>query len=141
MISAYDALIYMVDADSNDVDEWQRIVTEIVGGFELLEANVRCIACVPMAASESWLLSDAQAWATVAGDDVAGLPLRPESIWGRRDDPAGNHPHRFFFRICQAAGVTDDRDTRVRIAEAMALPVARVICPLSMEPFLAALEL
>jgi hypothetical protein len=126
VIGGYDILIYMADADSNDLHDWTRIVAEIEAGFALLAYHIRCIACVPMAASESWLLSDPDAWATVAGYDGADLPPRPEAIWGERDDPTGNHPHRLFFRICDAAGVTDDRDTRVRIAEATALARARL---------------
>ncbi len=136
----YDVVIYMVDADSNDTRQWQRIVAEIEAGFLALEANVLCIACVPMAASERWLLSDPNAWAVVAGYDGAGLPARPEAIWGARHDPASNHPHRLFFRICDAAGVPDDRETRALIAEAMSLQTARVRCPISVKPFLAALQ-
>jgi hypothetical protein len=137
---SYDVLIFMVDADSNDFRDWQRIVAEIEAGFALLDACIRCIACVPMAASESWLLSDPQAWATVADYNGANLPPRPETIWGARDNPAGNHPHRLFFRVCEAAGVSDDLDTRVRVAAATTVAIARARCPMSMEPFIAALE-
>ena len=72
----YDIVIFMVDADSNEVGDWRRIVDEIDAGFQALVADIRCVACVPMAASESWLLSDAQAWRIVAGREVAGLPRR-----------------------------------------------------------------
>jgi len=137
----YDLLIFMADADSTDQRDWRRIVGEIEAGFALLESDIRCIACVPMSASESWLLADHGAWATVASYDGGGLPAHPERIWGARDDPTGNHPHRLFYRICEAAGLPDGRDTRVRIATATALDVARARCPMSMEPFLAALEI
>jgi hypothetical protein len=135
----YDALVFMVDADSPDARDWQRIVDEIEAGFCLLDEPVRCLCCVPMSASESWRLADPAAWKTATGYDGAGLPNKPEAIWGPRDDPAANHPHRYFSRICEAANVADNRETRVRIAEVIALPTARLRCPQSMEPFLAAL--
>ena len=138
--SGYETLVFMADTDSTDIRDWRRIVGEIEAGFALLEAPVRCVACVPMSASESWLLADPDAWLEATGYDGSELPSRPEAIWGARDDPAADHPHRYFLRICGAAGVPDDRETRVRIAEVIALPTARARCPQSLEPFLAALE-
>lgn len=136
----YDMLIFMVDADSNDIRTWHRIVAEIKAGFDLLSGEIRCIPCVPMAASESWLLSDPAAWNREASYSGKNLPPRPEAIWGARDDPTGNHPHRIFLRICIEADVADDREIRMRIAGAMNLEHSRARCPLSMEPFLAELE-
>lgn len=136
----FDVLIFMVDADSNRAAHWRRIVGEISAGFRALNADVCCVACVPMAASESWLLSDAEAWATVANYDGADLPQRPESIWGVRDNPSGDHPHQYFARICDAANMTDNRETRVHIAEAMSLAHARARCPVSLDSFLVALR-
>ncbi len=132
----YDAVIFMADADSPDVRDWRRIVGEIEAGFALLEHAIPSIACVPMAASESWLLADPDAWRTVADYDGSNLPRHPELIWGAHDDPDGDRPHPYFCRICGEAGVPDDRDTRQRIAEAMSLVTARRRCPISMEPFL-----
>lgn len=139
--SNYDVLIYMADADSNNVQDWRRHVADIEAGFAALQAGaVNCIACVPMSASESWLMSDPSAWAIVADTNVEALPRRPETIWGERDDPEGDHPHRFFSRVCRTVGLEDNRDTRSRIAQAMSLITGQANCPHSMPPFLAGLR-
>lgn len=135
----FDLLVFMVDADSPTIGDWRRIVTEVEAGFALIDDDVRCVACVPMSASESWLLADPAAWVAVTGYTGAGLPARPERIWGERDDPNANHPHRYFARICHAAGVDDGREIRMLIADAIDLQSARARCPRSMEPFLTAL--
>lgn len=139
VIGGFDLLVFMADADSPRIGDWRRIVAEIEAGFALIDGDTRCVACVPMSTSESWLLADPAAWVTVAGYNGAALPTQPERIWGNRDDPDANHPHRYFARICHAAGMKDDRETRMRISEATDLRVARAKCPQSMEPFLAAL--
>lgn len=134
----FDLLVFMADADSPDIGDWKRIVGEIEAGFALINGPTRCVACVPMSASESWLLADPAAWVAVTGHGAA-LPVKPEQIWGRRDDPVANHPHRYFARTCDTAGINDDRETRARISEATDIRVAREKCPQSMEPFLTAL--
>ena len=136
----FDLLIFMADADSPNVADWRRIVAEIEDGFSRAEGATRCIACVPMSVSESWLLADPSAWEAVCGSTVECLPLKPESSWGHRNDPAGNHPKRFFARICDVAGVSDNRATRVSIAEALDLSIARRRCSQSMDPFISQIE-
>jgi hypothetical protein len=136
----YDVLIFMVDADSPEPKTWRHIVDEVEAGFNAVEGSTVCIPCVPMSASESWLMADSGAWLSVAGYNGDGLPAHPEEIWGGRDDPDGDHPHRFFARICGDAGVPDNRETRVDIASATDLASARAACPTSLDPFLADLE-
>lgn len=139
VIEGFDLLVFMADADSPDIVDWRQRVAEIQAGFALIDGETRCVACVPMSASESWLLADPAAWVAVAGYDGAALPAKPEKIWGKRDDPNANHPHSYFARICVAAGMKDDRETRVLISQATDLQAARAKCLQSMEPFLAAL--
>lgn len=136
----YDAVIFMADADTKHVPDWHQIIVDIENGFALLPNTIPSIACVPMSASESWLLADRGAWQSGTGYNGAILPTRPEQIWGERDDPNGDYPHRYFCRVCNAAGVPDNRDTRVMIAEAISLAAARTQCPISMDPFLTALS-
>lgn len=136
----YDALIYMVDADSNNRADWLEIVRQIEAGFQSSPGGAACIACVPMSASESWMMADPSAWKSFANYDGSDLPPRPETIWGNRDDPAGGHPHRFFRRVCDEAGVADCTDTRAELARDTNLVTARANCPISLEHFLCLLE-
>ena len=136
----YDMLIFMVDTDSADQRRHADIVAEIEDGFARIEGDVPCIPCVPMSAAESWMMADPGAWARAADYDGFALPRSPERTWGARDDPEGGHPHRVFARVCDEAGVSDSRATRVEIAEATEWNVARAACPVSLEPFLAQIE-
>ncbi len=134
----FDAVIFMVDTDSPDRRRWRDIVAEITSGFDNLPeivAVAAAVACVPMSASESWLLSDAEAWAALGLTDPAELPKRPETIWGERDDHEGRHPHRYFAGVCKKAGVPDNRDTRVQIATAIVPETLAARCPISFPPF------
>lgn len=132
-----DIVIFMVDADDTDETVWRGKRAQILAGFAASDIAVHGIACVPKSASECWLLSDESAWKEV-GLDIkrSPLPRRPEEIWGGRDDPQGNHPHRLFTRMCEAAGVTDSRDTRFEIAMRSQLNVIVEGCPISFGAFL-----
>lgn len=138
LVAKYDVVVYMVDADSTDPSRWNEIVSEIAAGFDAIEGDVACIACVPMAASESWLLADLAAWQAVAGKSPS-LPVAPEQAWGARNDPQGGHPHRLFSRICDEVDVKDCTETRGEIASASSLQTLAGRCPVSYPPFAAAL--
>ncbi|MDN4632784.1 hypothetical protein QCD71_14765 [Sphingomonas sp. PsM26] len=138
LLNKCDVVIYMVDTDSSDVRRWREIVSEITAGFDRLDGNITCIACVPMSASESWLMSDANAWDQVTGRSE-GLPTAPETVWGQRNDPQGNHPHMLFGRLCDAAGVPDNRDIRFLIGQRSAVTTLSTKCAQSFVPFCNAL--
>jgi hypothetical protein len=127
-------VVYMVDADSPDSARWSEIRVEILDGFSKF-SDSGGIACVPMSASESWLLADDVAWSEVGLDDVSILPRFPEKIWGIYNDPNGNRPHDFFSRVCVASGLPDNRETRVRIAQVTNLSKLRLKCPVSFQAF------
>jgi len=129
-----DLVIYMVDADSSDVRRWREIVAEIEAGFDKIDGDIACVACVPMSASESWLMADADAWNQVMGLSD-GLPTNPETIWGQRNDPQGNHPHQLFGRLCEAAGVRDDRDVRACLGVHSTVDKMSEKCGQSFVPF------
>jgi hypothetical protein len=131
----FDAVIFMVDADGKNAKDWQRRRKEIIYGFELVQSEVRSIACVPKCTSESWLLSDSNAWRKVGLRDAACLPDRPEDSWGHRADSNGNHPHQSFARACANAGIDDSRDTRVALATATDLAILAQKCPISFSAF------
>lgn len=131
----FDAVIFMADADDTDRAVWRRIRSEIEAGFAAVPDGPPAIACVPMSASESWLMTDSAVWRAQGLLDPTILPRRPETTWGARRDPDANHPHQIFRRLCQAADTTDSTKTRVEIASAAALAGLRTGCPISFPPF------
>ncbi len=130
----YDLVIFMVDADSNDRRRWCEIRAEIWTGFRHVN-GIRGVPCVPMSASESWLLGDRVAWNEVGLDDVNALPKRPEEIWGNRTNPNGNHPHQVFRRVCIEANVDDSRETRAELARLLTVEALCLSCPISFVAF------
>jgi hypothetical protein len=130
-----DAVIYMVDADGKEHRNWQEKRQEIMNGFDHLESDIPSIACVPKCTSESWLLSDENAWLHVGLSGTKFLPENPEAGWGKRNDPKGGHPHQTFARACKGAGVKDSRETRVDLANAIDLTVLAQKCPVSFGAF------
>ena len=134
-----DLVVFMADADTNKAKEWKEKREQIKAGFRHVE-GVRDLPCVPMSASESWLLSDPAAWATVGLADPKMLPKKPEGIWGTRSDPNGNHPHWCFRRACINAGAEDSLDVRVTIAKESDLNAVKKACPLSFGTFASDLE-
>ncbi|RKZ71394.1 MAG: hypothetical protein DRQ57_18765 [Gammaproteobacteria bacterium] len=93
----YDAVVFMVDADTKDLKQWQQKCMEIFSGFAKVKNAPLGITCVPKSASESWLLSDNQAWAKLGLKDLKALPTEPEMIWGKRRNQRiiGDRPHLF----------------------------------------------
>ncbi|HEX8233164.1 MAG TPA: hypothetical protein VF559_07460 [Caulobacteraceae bacterium] len=128
-------LIYMVDADTNRKKEWQEKRQEVLDGFAAHDDQTKSVACIPMSASESWLLCDSKAWADVSGKNDINLPAKPEKIWGKRFDPNSNHPHPYFSRTCAAADLKDDAFTRVAIMEASQADRIKDACPVSFKAF------
>jgi hypothetical protein len=131
----FDMLVFGVDADTNLKREWNTIRRQIVAGFKRSNATLKAVACVPMSTSESWLLADAEAWRVLGLRDVDILPPHPEVIWGPRDDPDGNHPHRYFARVCASARRHDDSETRWKVAEEWSLTALTKKCPISFIAF------
>jgi hypothetical protein len=131
----YDVVIFMADADTNKVREWREKHQQIIAGFKRIDNVLASIACLPMSASESWLLADHKAWKKLGLVEKADLPSHPEQIWGDKRDPNGNYPHRLFARVCAKAGVDDDRATRVEVASGIDLRVLVGKCPVSFAPF------
>lgn len=135
----YDLVVFMVDTDSKLKREWRRKRDEVVEGFSRVD-GVKDLSCIPMSASESWLLVDDGVWAMLGLQRKAALPRRPETIWGGRRDPGGNHPHHYFRRVCAAARVEDSLDTRLQVAERSDLCKVRNSCPISFGAFVSDLE-
>jgi hypothetical protein len=136
----YDAVVFMVDADTKDLKQWKEKCQQILAGFAAVKSAPLGIACVPKSASESWLLSDSQAWAALGLNELKMLPTEPEMIWGKRDEPTANHPHQYFKRICIKANVPDNKYTRWEIAELSEIEAVEQKCPNSFIAFRQAVE-
>jgi hypothetical protein len=134
-VEACDIVVFMVDADSNDVRDWRRICSEIHMGYEAAQRPVQGVACVPMSASECWLLSDANAWVQLGHTRPVELPGSPERLWGTREDPESNHPKNSFRRACGRTNVKDNSMTRWRIARESDVVVIERKCPTSFGDF------
>ena len=130
----YDLVVFMADADSTKRLDWRRTHSDISDGFDRLPGP-NGIPCVPMSASESWLLADGQAWQGIGLTKLNLLPRKPEKIWGAPNDHKGNHPHQVFRRVCDAAGVQDSQAIRVRLAHSSNLETLRSACPTSFVAF------
>ena len=130
----FDIVVFMADADSRRVRDWRRIRDQIYAGFDFID-GVAAVPCVPMSTSESWLLSDIVAWVELGLVDESALPRRPEHIWGSRTDSGSNHPHQYFRRVCENAGVSDSQDTRVQLALRLNVDTVRRACPTSFDSF------
>lgn len=136
-----DAVIFVIDADSCDKKCQSSKMEQIELGFEAYKSDIVCIGCVPMSASESWLLADDAVWRSMGLQNKDALPKNPENIWGDRKDPESQHPKQYFARICKVAQVGDDRQTRKEISEALSLDKLSVNCPHSAGPFLESLAI
>ncbi|HIE00828.1 MAG TPA: hypothetical protein EYP59_11165 [Thiotrichaceae bacterium] len=120
---------------TKEIKKWQAISQEILEGFAAVNPAPLGIVCVPKSASESWLLSDHQAWAKLGLKDFKTLPSEPEMLWGKRNDPNANHPHQYFKRICQKAGRPDNKYTRWEIAALSDINVIEKKCQNSFRAF------
>ena len=124
-------IIFMTDADSNNPADWREKVREIDYGFEQSPFHISGVACVPMSASECWLLTDNDAWISVSGRNGGFNETVAERIWGDRHDPEGNHPKHAFNRQCENFGVPDNRETRNEIAQHIEISKIAKNCPIS----------
>jgi hypothetical protein len=130
----YDAVVFMADADTKLVKEWRRNYCLLRAGFP--DAGIPIgIACFPKSASESWLLTDAQAWAGLGLADRDLMPQKPEKLWGARSDPSGNHPKHVFRRVCTSAGWEDGTEIRREVASLSRADELSRLCELSFVPF------
>jgi hypothetical protein len=134
----FDIVVFMADADTTDVRRWNDHLKWIRDGFSRVPSGhnpLALVACLPMPASESWLMADPEAWKASGLVDTSVLPSHPEACRGDRDDPGSNHPHRLFARVCKQAGIGDTRETRVAVTTASSMPAIARACPVSFRTF------
>jgi hypothetical protein len=121
-------IAYHQDADGKFNEVYNAIISEF---RPLQENDFFCLAVVPKEMIESWLLSDDNAYPEIPSNPK--LPLKPEEIWGEKDNP--NHPKNYFVRVLAQFGLHKDRNTYTQIAEETDIETLRHQCPKSFEKF------
>lgn len=142
VIEGYDVVIFMADLDSNEEKDWYQHIAWMHAGYSKLNTSgsIVGIACLPKSTSESWMLSDVDAWveAGLEDDDAAAMrSLSPEMLWGIPSDPNGNHPKQVFSKfkrkICENC---DETETRVKLINSSNPSIILSKCSISFRGFL-----
>lgn len=140
-----DIVVFMVDNDGRrdrNRARWREICEEIWAGFDAAGEAACGVACIPISASEAWLLASESAWRACGLGVCTDLPgADAEIIWGARNDPNGGHPHRYFARICVQAGLSDSVPTRNMLGEHLSPHDLMANCPTSFIPFARSMEM
>lgn len=124
IIEDYNVVIFMADLDSNQERDWDQHIKYIHLGYSRISSDKKItgIACLPKSTSESWILSDVDAWiqSGLEEEDAAALrALPPETLWGTPSDPKGNHPKQVFNKFkAKLRGSRDETALRVEIISA-----------------------
>ena len=129
-----DAVVFMLDADTSSDADWKNKLAEVQSGFDLVDGSTISIACVPKSTSESWLLSDEEAWNSLS-EQKTDLPRRPEELWGAPNSAESNHPKSAFVKACAQVGLPDSTETRRALMEAASIDTLKQKCPLSFHAF------
>jgi hypothetical protein len=95
------------------------------------EKGIRCLAIVPMHMTESWLLSDRNAFPKVPSSPK--LPNKPEETWGKKDDPS--HPKRYLELVLRQFDEQANEVSYKEIAQKSDISVLKVRCPVSFGKF------
>lgn len=135
-LGEYDAVVFMADLDRESAADWKQHHKWVLEGFEKIPDGPPAVVCLPKHTSESWMLSDSNAWASMGLSDLTMLPKKPEEQWGEEKDPKSSHPKQIFGRAkdsCQSH--LDDREFRVQIVEKSDINIIDKKCPLSFRKF------
>ena len=129
-------IAYHQDADGKFTKVFDNIISEFK---HLQEGGFFCVAIVPKETMESWLLSDDSAYPSKPNNPK--LPLKPEKIWGLKDDANSNHPKRYIARVLAQFRLPNDGDTFAQIAEKTGIEALKRRCPESFSKFFHQLDL
>src|SRR5258705_10100661 len=141
-------LVFVKDLDGgrgprrrNPAADVQEMSDEIRRGSDFSsDDELICVPGIACRTIEAWALGDGGAIAVACGLGEAARPpdgKAPEELWGKPRDPTSNHPKMVLRRI---VGEKPARDDFAAIAEHADVDTIRGSCPISFEPFAAALE-
>lgn len=93
--------------------------------------DIKCIAIVPMHMTESWLLSDRNAFEYPPKDPP--LPKNPEEVWGKPE--SDNHPKKYLERVLAQFHKEPSAELYSEIADKLSVDVLKQKCPISFGRF------
>jgi hypothetical protein len=121
-------IAYHRDEDNKGLDE---MYDQVKGYFKDAEAHkMPCLAIVPRHMTESWLLSDENAFKQVFKSKPA-LPPKPEETWG--DKGTAGHPKKYLERVLEKYHTTVSPEIYAEIAGRSDIEVLRKRCPESFD--------
>jgi hypothetical protein len=90
--------------------------------------GVKCLAIVPQHMTESWLLSDENAFEQLFGEKptVPPLPPKPEETWGNKG--TDNHPKKYLERVLKQFRATSSSEIFADIAGHSDIDIMRKRC-------------
>jgi hypothetical protein len=145
-----DLLIFVTDADkgggANTTSQAARRVdtlpAAIKQGFARAAGDgpdvVTSVVATPCRTIEAWALGDLDAVGTVARlGTPPSIPAPPEQLWGEPHAPTSDHPKSVLRRILNGEPSSIMLSA---IAEKAKITTIRVTCPMSFDPFAAALK-
>ena len=99
----------------------------------ILPSSIKRIAIVPKEMTESWLLSDENAFPAIPKEPK--LPSKPEELWGQKSNPQSDHPYNYFVRVLAQFRLSDNREVYAQIAEKTDIEVLKRRCLVSFGQF------
>jgi hypothetical protein len=123
-------IAYHRDEDNKGLDE---MYDQVKGYFKDAEANkTSCLAIVPQHMTESWLLSDENAFKQVFGEIPLkpALPSQPEETWGNKG--TDTHPKKYLERVLAQYHTTVSSEIYAEIAGRSDIDILRERCPESL---------
>jgi len=129
ILKSYKVAICYVDCDNND---FETIYQDITFGFSFYSNQVIGIPMIPKAMIESWLLADEKAFIKVFGKKPSKppLPKKPESLWGKKEDPNSNYPKKVLKLIVSQFN-NKPEDWRYALARNSNSKTLLLKCPIS----------
>ena len=126
-------IAYHQDGNGEFIDIYESIEKK----FSDYKEKLNCLAIVPKEMTESWLLSDKQAFAIAFGSIPSRpkLPGKPEMLWGALEDPDSNYPKHVLERVLNQYNITANRDVYDDIAQNCDIDTLILKCPKSFATF------
>ncbi|XCP85171.1 hypothetical protein ABXS75_19465 [Roseburia hominis] len=117
--------------------EFERIYDEVEQGLDYEPCFWLGLPMVALKMIESWLLADEGAYIRCFGNMPVkpSLPIRPELIWGEKDNRNSNYPKNYMRRVLEQYHEISSRETFYRIAEEMDIDVLCEKCEISFGQF------
>ena len=122
-------IAYHQDEDNKGLDNMYQKVHSYLSAAK--EKGVSCLAIVPQHMTESWLMSDENAFEQVFGKKptTPELPRKPEETWGSKG--TSNYPKTYLANVLSQFGAKISPENYTEIAKHSNEDVMRKRCPKS----------